>query len=282
KMSAIRSLRSLLAFSHKIHLFRAFHASKARFSLNVDYQNLSKFYAFDNWWTDERLKPLRAMNELRIPLIVNQLLNDKTINSHKPLSGFTLLDVGSGGGFVSEPLARLGASVTGIDANAQCVEFTNSRLRDRCTQLKSNLNYVHTTVEQFLSNETREKFDAVIASEVLEHIDDVESFIQSCHSLLKSNGHLFITTINQTLAAYLLAIVAAEKLLGLVPDGIHEYNKLVPLLGLKVMLEKNDFRPKLIHGMCFNPITQRWSWTWNTSVNYAIVAVKSLKVKTST
>ncbi|RWS18644.1 ubiquinone biosynthesis O-methyltransferase-like protein, partial [Leptotrombidium deliense] len=197
-----------------------------------------KFSRYKDWWNNPGLKALRAMNELRVPLIVNHLTGKEQKTVH-PLKGYRLLDVGSGGGLLCEPLARLGGEVTGIEPNSDSVNYCNNRLDGPSTDLKSNLKYVVSTIEEFASKENKAQFDAVIASEVVEHIEDVESVIKSAHELLKPNGLFFITTINQTITAYLVAIFAAENLLGIIPKGTHHYDLLVPSLSLKVMLEKS-------------------------------------------
>ncbi|RWS29332.1 hypothetical protein B4U80_09223 [Leptotrombidium deliense] len=242
-------------------------------SQRVATDEVSKFAEIKDWWNDPSMVPLKRMNEVRIPLIVKHLTGTEPKTVH-PLKGYSLLDVGCGGGYLCEPLARLGAQVTGIDPNADGVHYCNSRLQGPSIELKSNLKYKVSTVEEFAGKEKKEQFDAVVASEVLEHVDDVESVIKSAHELLKPNGLFFITTLNQTITAYLLAIFAAEKLLKIVPEGMHHYDLLVPLLSLKVMLEKNNFNVKLTHGLGYNPFTEKWSWRTNTLVSYAVIAQK--------
>lgn len=179
------------------------------------------------------------MNDLRVPLIRNTLVGENILTA-KPLANLSILDAGCGGGILSEPLARLGANVTGLDMSETAFEYCNTRLNKIMVDLKPNLTYVKRSIEEF-SQDNVSKFDAAVASEVLEHVEDVESFINSVKITLKDNGKFFITTINQTMAAYLVAIIGAEKIVRLVPEGTHQYEKLVPLLSLTTMLERSKF-----------------------------------------
>ena len=214
------------------------------------------------------------MNTLRIPLIRDSLITE--IKSSKPLLGKHILDIGSGGGIVSEPLARLGASVTGIDPVSSNVDIAQKHLKECSSNLTSNLKYICSTIEDF-SSESQNKisFDGVVASEVLEHVDDVSLFITSVKEVLKPQGKFIVTTINQTLMAQVFAICLAESpIFDLAPKGTHSYDKLVPLDGLKFLLEEHGFRVNTTQGMSFNPFTGRWFWTSSTLINYAVVAEK--------
>jgi polyprenyldihydroxybenzoate methyltransferase/3-demethylubiquinol 3-O-methyltransferase len=249
----------------------------ARHGSTIDKREVDHFdthFDYYLWWKSSQGKALRAMNGLRIPLIRDSLA--KT-NTNKPLRGKTILDVGSGGGIVSEPLARLGANVTGIDPVPSNVDIANQHMNDCSPNLKSNLKYISSTIEGFASQELNTSaFDAVVASEVLEHVTDVSLFISSVSRLVKPGGKFIVTTINQTAAAHLFAIILAESLLlNLVPKGTHSYDKLVPLEGLRFLLNENGFTVKETRGMFYNPFTKKWAWSSCTLVNYAIVAEKS-------
>ena len=243
----------------------------------IDNDEIRRFSKFgDIWWTGKAGAALRSMNELRVPLIRDNVMKTGLQSStSNPLMNVKILDVGSGGGILSEPLARLGATVFGIDPVKENIAISEEH-RDRVSPgLKSNLSYKLTSIENMLADSSNnDSYDAVVVSEVLEHVDNVELLLESSRSLLKPDGKLIITTINQTVSAVLLAIVAGEYLSNLVPQGTHSYDKLVPLNGLRAMLKDLKFSVDIVHGMCYNPISDQWSWITNTSVNYAVVATK--------
>lgn len=200
-------------------------------STTVDQRELEQFRKLSSrWWNGPEFAPLRAMNHLRVPLITEQFYGDST------LDGIKLLDIGSGGGFLSEALARLDGDVTGIDPVEENIEAAKEH---SLISFRKNLNkapkYVRTTIEDFCE-ENGEKFDGVIASEVLEHVDNIGLFLESLVKCIKPGGYLFVTTINQTPIAYLGAIFAAENILGLAPKGTHQYEKFVPPHALNLVL----------------------------------------------
>lgn len=226
--------------------------SKHQQCQTVDRQEVTKFDKFStdqqyNWYTSELMRPLRNMNKLRVPLIKGQLLGEKRyrqepIDERLPLDKLRLLDVGCGGGLLSECLARLGAHVTAIDANENNIRFAKDHLAQIGETFAGRLDYAHSHLDQLTSlNKQSEstKFDGIVASEILEHVNSVEAFVANCSSLLKENGLLFVTTINQTAQAYLFAILAAENVLNLAPKNTHQYDKLVLLNGLSLLLEES-------------------------------------------
>lgn len=269
--------RLMTLYTSTIHRSLASQADRQKST--IDPKEVAKFAAnfaqSDFWWKSRDGAPLRALNELRVPLIRDNLV-DGASKTAKPLANLKLIEVGSGGGLLCEPLARLGANVVGLDPVQEHIRISNSHLDDAAPNLKPNLVYNCTTVEEFSSVESnRNSFDGLIASEVLEHVDDVELFLECAHRLLKPSGRLFLTTINQTAASYLLGILVAENVFNLVPKGTHSYDRFVPLNGLVIMLEKIGFNVDLIQGMMFNPVSGRWSWSRNTLINYSIVATKA-------
>ena len=251
-------------------------------STTVDQKEVSKFASFakDFFWKSREGTALRSMNELRIPLIRDSVrpvtrTGDKFRRTVHPLAGVRILDIGSGGGLVAEPLARLGAQVTGIDPVKENVDTASNHLEEMSRDLSDNLKYLQSSVEDFASDpHNKNAFHAVVSSEVLEHVDDVKLFLHSVHALLQPGGRLIITTINQTLAAQLLAITLAENVLNLLPKGTHSYKKLVPRQGLQHLVEETGFSIQSVNGMVYNPFTDVWSWSRMTSINYAVVAVK--------
>lgn len=243
-------------------------------STGIDQREIDKFDKFSksecNWYTSELIRPLRNLNNLRVPLIRNQLLNDKQfkneiIDQQLPLKSFKLLDIGCGGGLLSECLSRLGANVVGLDANENNIWFAKDHLKN--SDLNGKLDYVHSDLDAFTNNilsksdsknssinsskdnsinNQADLFDGIIASEILEHVNDVDSFIKNCSSLLKHNGLLFITTINQTAQSFLFAILLAENVLRLAPKQTHQYDKLVLLNGLRFILEESKYTPPVL------------------------------------
>lgn len=247
-------------------------ASCSSTNLNVKRYSSSNIKIFEEnatkWWTGKEFAVLRAMNGLRVPFITNNL--------GKPLDGgdCNLLDIGCGGGILSEPLARLGANVTGVDPVFESVNqaILHSQLDP---QLKGRLQYKNCNIEDLTSiKENLEKFDGIVASEVLEHIEDVEDFLSNCHKLLKPNGSLFITTINQTPLSWLGVIFMGEYVLKQLPKGTHEYNMFVSVKALRIMLQRLGYQVRLINGFMYEPLSGTFHWTPTTLTHYALHAIK--------
>lgn len=198
--------------------------------------NVFKSHSFD-WWSSPDLYPLRALNQLRVPLVRDQLIT-KSIATDKPLSGFKLVDVGCGGGLLSEPLARLGASVIGLDSSEESLSVAQNHLIRYSPSLREKLQYHNKSIEQFAA-ECNDLVDAVVASEVVEHVQDLDSFFKNCAKVLKPHGLVVITTINQTLTAYVLDILLAEKVFRILPDGTHQYENFVSPTSLSLLLEES-------------------------------------------
>ncbi|KAH0622167.1 hypothetical protein JD844_024236 [Phrynosoma platyrhinos] len=239
----------------------------------VDPKEMRKFQLLAHKWWDEQgqYAALHSMNDIRVPFIRDTVLNMR--NDHplgSPLSGTKILDVGCGGGLLAE-VSRLGASVTGIDPledNIRTAELHTSFDPD----LAKRIEYKSCALEDIVE-EASEKFDIVVASEVVEHVADVETFISA--QLNTPEGSLFITTINKTQLSYVFGIVVAERVLGIVPAGTHEWEKFIAPEELERLLESNGFSVMTVKGMLYNPLFGSWSWTGNTSINYALHAVKS-------
>ncbi|XP_071074707.1 ubiquinone biosynthesis O-methyltransferase, mitochondrial isoform X1 [Dasypus novemcinctus] len=241
----------------------------------VDSTEVKTFQALAHRWWDEQgvYAPLHSMNDLRVPFIRDNVL--KTVANHqpgKPLSGMKILDVGCGGGLLTEPLGRLGASVTGIDPVDENIKTAKSH-KSFDPVLDSRIEYRVCSLEE-ITEEAKEIFDAVVASEVVEHVINVETFIQCCYQVLKPGGSLFITTINKTQLSYALGIVFAEQIAGFVQKGTHTWEKFVSPEKLESILESNGLSVQTVVGMLYNPLSGYWHWTENTSMNYAAHAVK--------
>ncbi|XP_075410861.1 ubiquinone biosynthesis O-methyltransferase, mitochondrial [Tenrec ecaudatus] len=242
----------------------------------VDSSEMKTFRALAHKWWDEQgpYAPLHSMNDLRVPFIRDSLL--KTVTEHQPgnpLCGMKILDIGCGGGLLTEPLGRLGASVTGIDPVEENIQ-TAQHHKSFDPILTKRIQYKACSLEEIME-ENIETFDAIVASEVVEHVVDLETFIQCCCRVLKPGGSLFITTINKTQLSYALGIVFAEQIAGLVPKGTHTWEKFISPEKLESILESNGLSVHSVAGMVYNPFSGYWHWSQITSLNYAAHAVKS-------
>ncbi|XP_015597598.1 ubiquinone biosynthesis O-methyltransferase, mitochondrial [Cephus cinctus] len=233
----------------------------------------------DKWWdTHGEMKALHALNPLRVQFVRDGLANIgfEEANPGSPLEGAKILDIGCGGGILSEPLARIGADVTGIDASPELITIAKEHAALDPT-LSGRLNYITSNIEDHVHSNP-ESYDAVVASEILEHVLDKELFLKSCAAVMKPGSSIFITTLNRTLPSWLGGIVAAEYLLKLVPRGTHDWNKFIHPDETRRLLEACGCKTKLIHGMCYNLLKNEWSWTTSTSINYAIHAIKKEEI----
>lgn len=241
-------------------------------SSTVSATELAKFKTLaPEWWkNDGEYIALKSLNKLRVSLIKELLCGDAA--PHQPLSGMNILDVGCGGGILAEPLARLGANVTGIDPLQENIDAANTH-RGEHTDLTS-LSYTCTTVEE-LCRTHGESFDLVVASEVLEHVDNPEVFIQDCCTCVKPGGRMVVTTINRNVVSTALVKYAAEYLLRIVPAGTHDEEKFVEPGELVDMLREGGGMAGInFKGMFMNPMTFRWSWVPSLVMNYACYATK--------
>ena len=215
------------------------------------------------WWDPEgKFKPLHKFNPIRIKYIKENTIKEFQLKNKKyPLSGINVLDIGCGGGLLSEPMCRLGANVTAIDASNKNIAIAN--LHAKKNNLK--INYICSSPEKL---KTTKKFDVILNMEIVEHVEDVDFFLKSCANLLKKNGLMFVATINKTLKSYIFAIVGAEYVLRWLPIGTHEWEKFVKPEELKSILIKNNLNLKKIDGMNFNILKDEWNVSKDLSVNY--------------
>lgn len=241
---------------------------------------LDKFRAMSSsWWDPEGVcKPLHSMNALRVELIRDGMVASERIGreqaeSARPLEGLTVLDVGCGGGILCEPLARLGAKVTGLEPTDETrkVAEEHARLDPR---LEGAVEYLPHTAEGLAAAHPGRTFDAVVASEVVEHVANQPLFVRACASLCRPGGSLFFTTLNRTRESYLAGVVLAECVLGLLPQGTHDWDRFVEPEELDAWLAEAGCRTRLIHGMFYWPVFDEWSWIPQARVNYALHAVK--------
>ncbi len=224
----------------------------------------------DEWWDPHgKFKPLHKFNPIRIKYIKENIIRQfKIKNKNKPLSGINILDIGCGGGLLSEPMCRLGADVTGIDASMKNIKI--SKLHAKKHNLK--INYICSSPEKL---KISKKFDVILNMEIVEHVEDISFFLKSCSKLLNKNGFMFVATINRTLKSYVFAIVGAEYVLRWLPIGTHDWEKFVKPEELKEILSKNNLFLKKLDGMHFNIIKDEWSITNDLSINYIAKFLKN-------
>ena len=238
---------------------------------SVNKKEIDKFSKMaDEWWDPEgKFKPLHKFNPTRIKYIKENIINNfKLKNKSKPLSGIKILDIGCGGGLLSEPMSRMGANVTGIDASDKNIKI--AKLHSKKNKLK--INYLCSSPEKL---KIEKKFDVILNMEIVEHVEDIDFFLKSCSKLLKKNGLMFVATINKTLKSYVFAIVGAEYVLRWLPIGTHEWEKFVKPEDLKKILMKYDLSQNKLEGMNFNIIKDEWSISRDLSVNYIAKFIKN-------
>ena len=237
---------------------------------SVNKKEIDKFSKMANeWWDpDGKFKPLHKFNPIRIKYIKENIINNfKLKNKFRPLSGINILDIGCGGGLLSEPMSRMGANVTGIDASDKNIKV--AKLHSKKNKLK--INYLCSSPEKL---KITKKFDVILNMEIVEHVEDIDFFLKSCSKLLKKNGLMFVATINKTLKSYIFAIVGAEYVLKWLPIGTHEWEKFVKPDDLKKILMKYDLSLNKLEGMSFNIIRDEWNISRDLSVNYIAKFIK--------
>ena len=234
----------------------------------IDFKESSKFNDFYSEWWDLNgpFKPLHKLNKIRINFITEHFpyLKDKNF---KPLKGKKVLDIGCGGGILCESLARLGASVTGIDTSSNAIKVA----KEHSKKNHLNIKYFKSEISKFQLNE---KYDIVTSMEVIEHINNIELFLKEAHNLLNNKGIFIGSTINQTIRSYFLSIIIAEKILGIIPKGTHDWNKYINPNSLRIKLLKQSFFDIKIKGIKYNPISNICSYSQSESVNYFFSANK--------
>lgn len=240
----------------------------------INDEEVKKFSDLAHEWWDEagKLKTLHIMNPIRISYIKNKILSHYKIqNQISPFSGLKILDVGCGGGLLSEPMSRLGGDVTGIDASAENIKIATAHSREE----NLSINYLATSIEEFQKTSKEGQFDVILCLELIEHVDNPSELIKSCANLLKKNGILFIATINRTIKSHLLAITAAEYILRLVPIGTHNWNNFFKPSEIVKILRDCDVKATDIQGMHYNPLKGKvWTLSDDIDVNYIICGIK--------
>ena len=235
----------------------------------IEIEKFSKL-AKDWWNPNGKFKPLHLFNPTRISFIKEKLISYFKLNSNtdEPLKKLKILDIGCGGGLLCEPLSRLGAEMTGIDASKNNIEVAKLHSKE----MNLNINYINCAPENF---NFRNKFDVILNMEVIEHVSNVEIFIQNCSKLTRENGIMFVATINRNLKSYLFAILGAEYILRWLPIGTHDWNKFLTPEELKIITNKNNFSTDEVIGMKFNPLIKKWYKSTDSSVNYISTFLKN-------
>jgi 2-polyprenyl-6-hydroxyphenyl methylase/3-demethylubiquinone-9 3-methyltransferase len=238
----------------------------------INKEEIQKFSKLaDEWWdVNGKFKPLHMFNPIRIEYITENIRNHFNIKKDKSnfLKGINILDIGCGGGLISEPMARLGAEVTGIDASEKNIKV--AKLHSKGNDLQ--INYLHSSPEKL---NTSKKFDVILNLEIVEHVDNVDFYIRSCYKLLKNNGIMFTATLNRSFTSYVKAIIGAEYLLRWLPIGTHDWNKFIKPEELEKILNQEKFSTLDVKGLKFNPLFKKWKKSKDLSVNYIVCSVKN-------
>lgn len=242
----------------------------------IDPAEVHAFAQTSQHWWDERgpFKPLHAMNPTRVQYIRDQVATHfgrDPLGSFS-LKGITVLDIGCGGGLLCEPLSRLGAQVTGVDADAQAISVA----QDHAQAVGLDITYRRGAVEDLVVEPLR--YDVVMLLEIVEHVADVDAFVRSCASLVKPGGILVFSTLNRTVKSYAGGIILAEQVLRWVPPGTHDWDKFLKPSELAQHLEGAGFRVRHLQGISYGPLSGRWSLTGDLSINYIGVAVAEKRI----
>jgi len=238
----------------------------------IDKTEIEKFSKLANDWWDPKGKfqPLHLFNPARIKFIKEKLIYHFKLksNNKNPLEQLKILDIGSGGGLLCEPLNRLGADVTGIDASSNNIKVAKLHAKE----MNLNIKYIHSSPENI---DLENKFDVVLCMEIVEHVANINLFIEKCSGLIKKNGIMFVATINKNLKSYIFAILGAEYIMRWLPIGTHEWEKFLSPQDLKNIAIKNNLIIDETIGMKYNFFSNNWSESTDTSVNYISTFLKN-------
>ena len=244
---------------------------------SVDPAEVERFAALAERWWDRHgaFRALHALNPVRIAYVRDALVRERHAGEAgpeppglRPLAGLRVLDVGCGGGLMAEPMCRLGAEVVAVDA----AEANIRAARLHAEEQGLAIDYRHATAETLA--EAGERFDAVLALEIVEHVADLDAFAAACAALVEPGGSFVVATLNRTLAAYALGIVAAERILGWLPPGSHDWQRFVRPAEMVRLLRRQGLTVADMTGMVYNPLAGGWTTSPNLSVNYIVHARK--------
>ena len=236
----------------------------------INKKEIEKFSKIANeWWNPEgKFMPLHKFNPIRIKYIKDNIIKNFKINSKTfPLKNLNILDIGCGGGLLSEPICRLGAKVTAIDASLKNIEVAKYHAKKN----KLNIKYMCSSPDEL---KIKKKFDIVLNMEIVEHVEDVNLFLKKSSQLLKKNGLMFVATLNKTLKSYIFAIVGAEYILRWLPIGTHDWDKFLTPHNLIQFSKINNLKLNKLDGVKFNLFTDKWQISDDKSINYISIFKK--------
>ncbi|CAK1550833.1 unnamed protein product [Leptosia nina] len=230
-----------------------------------------------SWWEPNgSLKGLHSLNRIRIPLVLDALTTPAQRSGPKPLANIKLLDIGCGGGIVAEALAKLGAQVTGVDPSSILIDLAREHSKVEKEVAANKPTYYCTTIEEH-SEHFSEYYDGVVATEVVDHVADVDLFLKHCCAVLKPGGKIFITAPNRTRLSQFLVIFVAENIINMIPKGTHTYEKFIRPEEVSAILQKYDCKVDWTYGMFYLPFFDRWLWLYFQAMWYGLVATKAPK-----
>ena len=236
----------------------------------INKKEIEKFSKIANeWWNPEgKFMPLHKFNPVRIKYIKDNIIKNFKISSKSfPLKNINILDIGCGGGLLSEPICRLGANVTAIDASLKNIKVAKYHSKKN----KLNIDYMCSSPDKL---KIKKKFDVVLNMEIVEHVEDINLFLKKSSQLLKKNGLMFVATLNKTLKSYIFAIVGAEYILRWLPIGTHDWDKFVTPHNLIQFSKKNNLKLDKLDGIKFNLFTDKWLISEDKSINYICIFKK--------
>lgn len=248
----------------------------SQFDRTIDAGEINKFAAMaEEWWDEDgKFKPLHRLNPVRITFLKDHIAThfSRDPSDFSPLSGLNILDIGCGGGLIAEPLTRLGANVTGLDASERNIEVA----RLHANKMGLEIEYKAAAASDLVK--CGYQFDAVVNMEVIEHVADVDEFMKDCTSLIKPNGLMILATLNRTAQSYALAIVGAEYLLRWLPRGTHDWRKFIRPSELAGLCRKNALDLAKLCGLRYNPFSSSWNLAErDLAVNYIAVINRRTK-----
>jgi 2-polyprenyl-6-hydroxyphenyl methylase/3-demethylubiquinone-9 3-methyltransferase len=232
----------------------------------IDPAEVAKFSAMaEEWWDPAgKFAPLHKFNPVRLAFIRDTAASHFGRTGLKPFEGLSLLDIGCGGGLLSEPMARLGFAVSGVDPSDKNIRIARAHAR--------GLPITYRTASAEVLAEEGTTFDVVLNMEVVEHVADLRAYLKACARLVKPGGVMFVATLNKTLKSLALAKVTAEYILRWLPPGTHDWNRFVEPEVLRRMLEESGLNPLKMQGVAFDPINWDWHLSSDVAVNYMLVA----------